>query len=217
MAFSFSAYCVHLLAHFLLAKLYEVSAVLMPLLQSRTERPRKLWPCLGSHSRVDPGTSKVWRPCKAPGPGRPPRTHTCPNPQPARGPGKDLQSGNHRVRNAPGRCELTMAAGNCTAQTPSSFQDGKYRRLARDYRGVHRGQSPHQSGISQDSWVSGTQFTSTYASSKPHFPEAYATARDLGASREPPGLSKKLPFLERSGRVAYQDVRAEFQNDGHLC
>lgn len=54
MAFSFSAYCVHLPAHFLLAKLYEVSAILMPLLQSRTERPRKLWPCLGLPSRVRP-------------------------------------------------------------------------------------------------------------------------------------------------------------------
>lgn len=72
MAFSFSADCVHLLAHFLLAKLYEVSAIPMPLLQSKTERPRKLWPLLGSHSRVEPRTSKVWRPCKAPGPGRPP-------------------------------------------------------------------------------------------------------------------------------------------------
>lgn len=42
MAFSFSAYCVHLLAHFLLAKLYEVSAVLMPLLQSRTEAQKAM-------------------------------------------------------------------------------------------------------------------------------------------------------------------------------
>lgn len=149
---------------------------------------------------------------------RPPtRTHTCPNPQPARSSAGDVQSGHHRVRNASGRCELTMAAGNCTAQTPSSFQDGEYCRLARDYRGVHQGRSPHRSGISQDSWASGTQVTSTYASTKPHFPEAYATARDLRASREPPGLSKKLPFLERSGRVASHDVRVVYQNNGRLC
>lgn len=149
---------------------------------------------------------------------RPPtRTHTCPNPQPARSSAGDVQSGHHRVRNASGRCELTMAAGNCTAQTPSSFQDGEYCRLARDYRGVHQGRSPHRSGISQDSWASGTQVTSTYASTQPHFPEAYATARDLRASREPPGLSKKLPFPERSGRVASHDVRVVYQNNGRLC
>lgn len=126
MALSFSTYYVHSLAHSLSAKLYEVRgrAILRSLLQAQDREAHKAMALLGLTWRVDPGISKIWRQCPAPSTvslrpaGRPPRTHTCLNPQRAGGPSGDVQGSHLRVRDAPDRYEPTMAAALAETALP---------------------------------------------------------------------------------------------------